>query len=90
MIYIYVASLYNSPLVDRNESGIIADVYIYKLNLALFCLLISMLINIVSYVCTAVICNKTYLNVFFFKFCSTTLLFSTINLLKLTYDCVTS
>ena len=34
-----------------------------------------MLINIVFYVSTAVLCNKTYLNVILFKFCITTLLF---------------
>ena len=34
--------------------------------MSLFCLLISMLINIVFYVSTAVLCNTTYLNVSFF------------------------
>ena len=60
---ICVASLQNSPLVGRNESGIIPDLsknYFLNLNLALFSLLISILINIVFYVSMAVICLKKY------------------------------
>ena len=67
-MYICVASSQNSPLVGRNESGIIHDLSksnFFNLNFSLFCLLISILINIVFYVSTAVICNKTYLNVIF-------------------------
>ena len=71
--YVFVAFLQNSPLVGRNESGIIP--VILNFNLLLFCLLISMLINIVVYVSTAVLCSKTYLKVFFFynKFIETRL-----------------
>ena len=45
---ICVASLQNSPLVGRNESGIIHDLSknIF-FNFSLFCLMISILINIV-------------------------------------------
>ena len=49
-IYMCVASLQNSPLVGRNESGIIHDLSksnFFNLNLLLFCLMISILINIV-------------------------------------------
>ena len=45
-----VASSQNSPLVRRNESGIIHDLskkLFLNLNISLFCLLISILINIV-------------------------------------------
>ena len=63
-MYLYfnicVASLQNRPLVGRNESGIIPD------SNKLFCLLISILIHIVFYISTAVICNKTFLNVIIF------------------------
>ena len=58
-----VASLQNSPLVGRNESGIIPDLNennFLNLNLSLFCLLNSMFLNSVGYVCTAVLCNKTF------------------------------
>ena len=49
-VYICVASSQNSPLVGRNESGIIHDLsknYFLNLNFSLFCLLFSILINIV-------------------------------------------
>ena len=52
--------------------------------MALFCLLISMPINIALYEYMAILFNKTYVHVIFYKFCST--IFSIINLLKLTYD----
>ena len=69
---IWVASSQNSPLVGRNESGIIHDLrknYFLNSNLSLFCLLITILKNIVFYVSTEVICYKTYLNVIFlYKF----------------------
>ena len=42
-----VASLQNSPLVGRNESGIIHDLSKNYLHFSLFCLMISILINIV-------------------------------------------
>ena len=87
---ICVASSQNSPLVGRNESGIIHDLsknYFLNLNFSLFCLLISILINIVFYVLTAVICNKTYLNVIFKKNCvQQRCYFFIMNLLKLAYD----
>ena len=66
---ICVAASQNSPLVGRNESGIIHDLSknnFFNLNFSLFCLMISILIHIVFYVSTAVIRNKTYLNVIFF------------------------
>ena len=47
---ICVASSQNSPLVGRNESGIIHDLSknnFLNLNFKLFCLIISILINIV-------------------------------------------
>ena len=58
---IYVASLQKSRLVGSNESGIIPDLskkYFLNLNLSLFCLLISMIINIIFYVSMAVLSNK--------------------------------
>ena len=53
IIYLHnicVASLQNSPLVGRNESGIIHDLsknIFFNLNFSLFCLMICILINIV-------------------------------------------
>ena len=49
---ICVASSQNSPLVGRNESGIIHDLSknmnFFNLNFSLFCLMISILIHVVS------------------------------------------
>ena len=85
---ICVAYLQNGPLVGRNESGMIPDCskHFFNLKLSLFCLFISILINIVFYVSTAVICNKTYLNVIKKKIVQQLSIFSMMNLLKLAYE----
>ena len=90
LVIICVATLQKSLIVGKNENGIIPDwskkLFIY-LNLSIFCLLMSMLIHIVFYVSTTVLCNETYINVILFcKFCYNFPIFPIINLLKLTYD----
>ena len=89
-VYICVASLQNSPLVGRNESGLIPDwskKYFFDKNFLLVCLLISMLIHIVLYVPTVVISTYNIFKCdFFLNFVPQVWYFSTIELLKLTYN----
>ena len=58
---------YKSPLVGRNKNGIIPDwsQKLYYSYFSIHFLLVSMLIHIVLFVSTVVLCNTIFLNVFY-------------------------